>query len=120
MMGNLTQMAQDLGREMGRTDEYKALKRAMDQAEEDREVVELRNKLQELEEEIHASLKAGQQPDEEKAKEYEEVAGQLQSKPAYQQLVAAQSNFDKVVQEVNQTIAQGIKEGGDSPIVTPS
>lgn len=119
-MGKISQMAQDLGRELGRTDEYKALKHAMDQAEQDREVVELRNKLQTLEEGIHASLKAGQQPDDDTAKEYEEVAGQLQGKPAYQRLVAAQSNFDKVVQEVNQTIAEGIKEGGDSPIVTPS
>lgn len=120
MMGRLSEMAQQLGREMGRTDEYKALKGAMEQAEEDREVVELRNNLQQLEEQIHASLKAGQQPEEEMAKKYEEVAGQLQAKPAYQKLVAAQSNFDKVVQDVNQTIAQGIKEGGDSPIVTPS
>lgn len=119
-MSRISEMAKELGRALGRTDEYKALKQAMDAVEEDREVVELRNRIQDLERQIESSLRAGQQPGEEITKEYEKVAGELQAKPGYQRLVSAQANFDKVVQGVNQTIAEGIKEGGDSPIVMPS
>jgi hypothetical protein len=34
--------------------------------------------------------------------------------------VAAQSNFDKVVNKVNENIAKGMQEGGESQIIMPS
>ena len=47
----IDEKARDLGNALARTDEYQALKRAMDAADEDRELVELRNRLEALLEE---------------------------------------------------------------------
>lgn len=119
-MAGLQEMAKDLGQALARTDEYKALKRAISQADDDREIVELRNKIEALEETLQSKIRQGEQPDEEKVDEYEELVGELQAKPTYQKLAAAQANFDKVVQKVNQTISEGLQEGADSRIVMPS
>lgn len=119
-MAGLKEKAREIGQALGRTDEYKALKRALEAADDDRELVELRNEVQKLESEIQSKLQAGQQPDEEKVSEYEEVVSRLQGNPKYQKVVAAQSNFDKVVNKVNENIAKGMQEGGESQIIMPS
>ena len=119
-MTKITEMAQELGQALGRTDEYKALKRAASGVEEDRTLVELRNDLERLEAEMVAALRSGKEPDDEQKERYEELARSLQSRPEYQRLVAAQSNFDKLLQKVNETISQGIQDGSESRIIMPS
>ena len=51
-MVGINEKALELGNALARTDEYQALKRAMDAADEDRELVELRNRIHALEEKI--------------------------------------------------------------------
>ena len=53
----IDEKARDLGNALARTDEYQALKRAMEGADEDRELVELRNRLQALEQRLEASIR---------------------------------------------------------------
>lgn len=120
MMAGIFDMAKDLGAALARTDEYQALKRAMDAAGEDRELVEIRNRLEKLEGQIEASLRAGKEPDEEVRNEYAEAAEQLQAMASYQRIVAAQSNFEKVMFKVNETVARGIEEGAQSRIIISS
>ena len=105
-MAGIHDMARDLGNALARTDEYQALKRAIDAADEDRELVEARNRIQGLEEQLEAMLRAGQEPD-------EAMAG-------FQRLVAAQSNFEKIMHKVNETVAKGIEEGAQSRIIISS
>ncbi|TVP55029.1 MAG: YlbF family regulator [Gemmatimonadales bacterium] len=119
-MSKIEEMAKELGEALGRTDEYKALKRAASGLDEDRELNTLKNELQKLEQSLVTQLQAGQEPSEEDRNRYEEMAGDLQSKPEYQRLVAAQSNFDKLLQRVNETISRGIQEGSESRIILPS
>lgn len=119
-MTNITEMAQELGQALGRTDEYQALKRAASGVDEDRELVELRNELEKLESEMVTRLRSGQEPPDEQKERYEELARDLQARPGYQRLVAAQSNFDKLLQKVNETISQGIQKGAESRIILPS
>ena len=38
--------------------------------------------------------------------------------PAYQRALVAQANFDKLMMQVNNWIAEGIKSGAASPIIT--
>lgn len=116
-MSGIHEMAKDLGRAMGRTEEYQALRRAIGSMGDDRELVTLRNQLEGLEGQIEASLRAGKEPEAALASEYESAVSQLQSNSTYQRLVAAQANFDKVVSKVNDTIAEGIREGGESRII---
>jgi len=119
-MAGIYDMAKELGGALARTDEYQALKRASSAVDDDRDLVELRNRLRELEERIEASLRAGKQPEEDVAKSYEEAAGELQASPVFQRLIAAQSNFDKVMYKVNETMARGLQEGAQSRIILSS
>ncbi|GMV05419.1 MAG: hypothetical protein AMXMBFR53_16980 [Gemmatimonadota bacterium] len=119
-MAGIYDMAKELGGALARTDEYQALKRASDAADEDRELVELRNRLRALEDRIEASLRAGQEPDQEVADAYQKAAEELQAMPAFQRFVAAQANFDKVMYKVNETMARGLQEGAQSRIILSS
>ncbi len=119
-MAGIYDMAKDLGNALARTDEYQALKASNEAVEEDREVVELRNRLQGLEERLEASMSAGQEPDDELKTDYGKAAEELQVKPSFQRVVAAQANFEKVMYKVNETMAQGLREGGTSRIIIAS
>lgn len=119
-MADIYDMAKDLGSALARTDEYQALKRASDAAENDRDLVELRNRLQSLEAQLESQLRAGKEPDEELKSSYTEAAEELQGMPAFQRVVAAQTNFEKVMYKVNETVAKGIEEGAQSRIIISS
>jgi cell fate (sporulation/competence/biofilm development) regulator YlbF (YheA/YmcA/DUF963 family) len=112
--------ARELGRYIGQTDEYRAVARARDRFGEDQDAVGVAQRLQQLESEIARALQAGQEPDAETAAEYEAQFGTLQSNVAYQALVAAQSNFEKVLARVNEEITKGIETGAQSRIILPS
>jgi cell fate (sporulation/competence/biofilm development) regulator YlbF (YheA/YmcA/DUF963 family) len=118
-MSKIQEMAKDLGQALGRTEEYRALERAAGLMDEDRELVTLRNELEKLEAELVAILRSGREPDREERERYERLAQDLQVRPAYQQLAAAQANFDKLLQKVNDTISRGIEEGSTSRIILP-
>ena len=109
--------AKELGDLLGRTDEYQAVKRAIQAADEDKDLTVLRKELEGLEQSIETSLRSGKEPDAETAQSYESAVGRLQANSTYQRLVAAQSNFDRVMARVNQAIAQGMDEGGKSRII---
>jgi cell fate (sporulation/competence/biofilm development) regulator YlbF (YheA/YmcA/DUF963 family) len=113
-------MAKELGAALARTDEYQAFRRAMEAASDDRELVEMRNRLEDLEARLEASLRAGKEPDDELRSSYEGATAELQTLAGYQRLVATQSNFDKVMYKVNQTVAEGIEEGARSRIILSS
>lgn len=112
--------AEDLGRLVGQTAEYKALVRARERIEAEEEVADTIRSLAALEERLASALRRGETPDEETTLEYEKVFGELQSHPAYQGLVAAQANFDKVMAAVNTAIAKGMDSGARSGIILPS
>ena len=62
----------------------------------------------------------GKEPPTEDVAEYDRVFGEVQADPRYQQLVAAQANFDKLMLRVQQRIAEGMKKGAESSIITLS
>jgi cell fate (sporulation/competence/biofilm development) regulator YlbF (YheA/YmcA/DUF963 family) len=109
--------AQELGRLIGQTEEYKALTRAREALSNDAASVSRLNKLSELEREISNSLQQGQEPPEAIQQEYETLFQQLQVSPIYQALAASQSNFDKVLMRVNEEIGKGIELGAQSRII---
>ena len=119
-MDAIRDRAQELGRVLGQTDEYKALAKARQRLSEDREAVAAMNRLNELEREISTSLQAGQEPSEEAKQEYEKSFSELQASPVYQGIVAAQSNFDRILQRMNEEISRGIEAGAQSRIILPT
>jgi cell fate (sporulation/competence/biofilm development) regulator YlbF (YheA/YmcA/DUF963 family) len=116
-MEGITEKAKDLGRLIGQTDEYKALVRARERFAEDLDAVTRVNRLSELEAEVGEAMQNGVEPSEAVRNEYEQVFSGLQSSPVYQGMVAGQSNFDRILQRVNEEISKGIEAGAASRII---
>lgn len=112
--------AKELGRVLGQSDEYKAVQRAKERLSNDREIVTQLNRLGQLEAEIGRALQQGQEPSQEAAEEYEQIFTAVQGRPEYQQLVAAQTNFDKILARVNDEISKGMTAASQSRIILPS
>ena len=116
----LEEKARDLGRFIGQSTEYQALRRANDGLGADREALETLRKMEQLRLDAHKMLERGERPTEEMEKQLDTLLGQVQVSPTYQRLVVAQENFDKVMANVNDWILQGIEKGAASPIITLS
>lgn len=116
----MVEKARELGRMLGQGEEYQALDRARKRAMEDRELTKALNRLGELEQEIGNALRSGREPEQAHQDEYETLFSQLQGSAVYQGLVAAQTNFDKVLGKVNQHISEGIESGSRSRIILPT
>lgn len=118
-MEGIQEKARELGRLVSQTEEYKALKRANERLGEDRESITLMNRLAELEEEMTASLRSGREPGVESQEEFTRLAEQVQQRSVYQTVVAAQSNFERLMTRINEEIGRGIEAGEQSRIILP-
>ena len=112
--------AKDLGRLIGQSPEYQAVKRASDALNEDKETVALLQKMEQLRVNAQRMMQRGERPTEEMERELDALLSQIQSRPTYQRLVVAQENFDKIMGRVNDWILDGIERGAASPIITLS
>lgn len=110
--------AKELGRLIGQSTEYKEVKRASDSLNEDKDTVALLQKMEQLRMNAQRMLQQGQRPTEEMERELDTLLGQIQGRTAYQRLLSAQENFDKVMGRVNDWILEGIEKGAASPIIT--
>lgn len=116
----LDQKGRDLGRLIGQSSEYQALKRANESLTEDRDAVTLLRRLEELRGTAQTMIDNGGNPTEEMERELDELLSKVQVNPAYQRALVAQANFDKLMMQVNNWIAEGIKSGATSSIITLS
>ena len=116
----LEEKARDLGRFIGQSSEYQALRRANDALGADREAIDMLRRMEQLRLDAHKMLERGERPTEEMERQLDTLLGQVQVNPTYQRLVVAQENFDKVMSHVNEWILQGIEKGAASPIITLS
>lgn len=116
-MESVSEKARDLGRLIGQSDEYKALQRARERFSEDKDAVTRVNRLSELEGIVGEALQRGVEPSEEVRAEYEQVFSELQASPVYQGMVAGQTNFERILQRVNEDISKGIEAGASSRII---
>jgi cell fate (sporulation/competence/biofilm development) regulator YlbF (YheA/YmcA/DUF963 family) len=112
--------AKELGRLIGQSPEYAAVKRANDALGQDTEAVALLKKMEQLRLNAQQMIQRGERPTEEMEHELDGLLGQVQRQPVYQRLVAAQENFDKIMAKVNDWIVDGIEKGAASPIITLS
>lgn len=110
--------ARELGRLIGQSNEYKEVKRASDALNEDHDTVALLQKMEQLRINAQRMLQQGQRPTEEMERELDTLLSQIQVRPVYQRLLAAQENFDKIMSRVNDWILEGIEKGAASPIIT--
>jgi cell fate (sporulation/competence/biofilm development) regulator YlbF (YheA/YmcA/DUF963 family) len=116
----LEEKARDLGRMIGQSAEYQALRRANDALGADREALEMLRKMDQLRGDADRMLDRGERPTEEMRQQLDALLSQIQVNQAYQRLVVAKENFDKVMAHVDEWILQGIEKGAASPIITLS
>lgn len=110
--------AQELGRLLGQSDEYRALVRATDRMKEDPDCQKLLAEVERVAQEIERMAQAGGEPSREQVEQYDRALQTAQANAVYQQVVAAQANFEKLMAKVNARIYEGIKKGSASPIIT--
>ena len=110
--------AKELGRLIGQSTEYKAVKRSSDALNEDKDTVALLQKMEGLRMNAQRMMQKGERPTEEMERELDTLLGNIQTRPSYQRLLVAQENFDKVMGRVNDWILEGIEKGATSSIIT--
>jgi cell fate (sporulation/competence/biofilm development) regulator YlbF (YheA/YmcA/DUF963 family) len=114
----LEEKAKDLGRLIGQSPEYQALKRSSEALNEDRDAVALLQQMEKLRGEAQQLIQRGENPTSEMEQQLDAMLEKIQSQSAYQRAVSAQENFDKLMLRVNQWIMDGMKKGAASPIIT--
>ena len=110
--------AKELGRMIGQSPEYQAVKRANDALGQDTAAVALLKQMEQLRIDAQQMIQRGERPTEQMEKDLDALLGQVQSQMVYQRLVSAQENFDKLMARVNDWIVDGIEKGATSSIIT--
>jgi len=116
----IAERAADLGRLVGQSEEYQALKRANERLMQEPGLREQLEQLRRHQIQVAEGLDRGQEPTAEQQQQIDGLVSQVQSHAAYQAIVAAQANFDKLMMKVNEWILDGIKQGSASRIITLS
>ncbi len=114
----LEEKAKEVGRIIGQSPEYQAVKRATDALNGDREATTLLQSVEKLRTEAQQMLERGEHPSPDMEQQLDELLSKVQVLPAYQRAAVAQENFDKLMLKVNNWILEGIKKGATSSIIT--
>ncbi len=110
--------AQELGRLIGQSSEYQAVKRSSEALNADAEAVALLQKMEKIRGEAQQMIQHGQEPTPEMEQQLDQMLSTIQVNPAYQRAIVAQENFDKVMLQINNWILEGMKKGATSSIIT--
>ena len=116
----LEDQARELGRVIGQSPEYQAVKRSSEALNGDREAVTVLQQMEKIRTDAQQMIARGEQPTEEMEVELDELLSKVQSNPVYQRAISAQENFDKIMYQVNNWIMDGMKKGATSSIITLS
>jgi cell fate (sporulation/competence/biofilm development) regulator YlbF (YheA/YmcA/DUF963 family) len=114
----LEDRAKELGRLIGQSGEYLAVKRANEALNADTGAVEVLKQMEQIRRDAEAMIERGEQPTEAMERQLDELLRKVQATPVYQGVLVAQENFDKIMVRVNEWIMDGIRRGAASPIIT--
>jgi cell fate (sporulation/competence/biofilm development) regulator YlbF (YheA/YmcA/DUF963 family) len=114
----INEKAKELGRMIGQSEEYRALRRSESTLREDKDTVARLEAIQTMATQVDQAMASGEQPDEETMTTYQKEVQALETSPTGQAYVVARSNFDKLMATVNKDISEGIEAGSTSNIIT--
>ena len=114
----IDEKATELGRLIGQSSEYQAVKRANDALNGDREAVMLLRQMEQVRVDAQQMIERGQNPTPEMEQQLDDLLSKVQVNPTYQRAISAQENFDKIMLRVNDRILEGIQKGATSSIIT--
>ena len=115
---DLACQAKELGRLIGQSAEYQAVKRTNDLLGADKTAMALLEKMEKLRQDAAKMIDKGENPSQDMEQELDRLLGEVQTNPTYQRVMVANENFDKVMTQVNQWILDGIRKGATSSIIT--
>lgn len=113
----IEERAREIGRLIGQSKEYQDLKRANDALGQDQSAVALLKQMEQLRGQAQRMIERGERPSQDMERQLDELLQQVQVQAPYQRLIAAQENFDKLMQRVNEWILEGMEKGAASPII---
>ncbi|HEU4988527.1 MAG: YlbF family regulator [Gemmatimonadota bacterium] len=113
----IEEKARELGRMIGQSTEYQALKRANEALADDQEAIALLKQMETLRLDAQKMIARGERPTAEMEQQLDGLLAQVQGQAVYQRLIVAQENFDKTMGKVNDWILEGIEKGAASPII---
>ena len=116
----LEDKARELGRVIGQSPEYQAVKRSSEALNGDREAVTILQQMEKIRMDAQQMIAKGEQPTAEMEEQLDDLLTKVQTNPVYQRAISAQENFDKVMYQVNNWIMDGMKKGATSSIITLS
>lgn len=116
----LEDKARELGRLIGQSPEYQAVKRSSEGLNADRGAVTILQQMEKIRMDAEQLIQRGEQPTDEMENQLDDLLAKVQSNPVYQRAISAQENFDKVMYQVNNWIMDGMKKGVTSSIITLS
>jgi cell fate (sporulation/competence/biofilm development) regulator YlbF (YheA/YmcA/DUF963 family) len=114
----ILEKAQELGRMIGQHDEYRALRQAEQELDAAPELKKKVDRLRDVSASLEQKALEGSEPPDELKNEYEALLSAIQADSRYQCWVAAQANLEKLMLRVHEQIADGVRKGADSPIIT--
>ena len=116
----LEEKAKELGRIIGQSPEYQAVKKSSEVLNSAREAVSVLQEMEKIRQDAQRMIQRGEQPTAEMEQTLDDLLMKVQGNPVYQRAIAAQENFDKVMYQVNNWIMDGMKKGATSSIITLS
>jgi cell fate (sporulation/competence/biofilm development) regulator YlbF (YheA/YmcA/DUF963 family) len=114
----LEDKARELGRVIGQSPEYQAVKRSSEALNDDRDAVAILQQMEKIRMDAQQMIQRGEQPTPEMEQQLDELLSKVQTNAVYQRAISAQENFDKVMYQVNNWIMEGMKKGATSSIIT--
>lgn len=116
----LQDKANELGRMIGQSVEYQAVKKSSEALNADREAVVVLQAMEKIRLEAQQIIQRGAEPTPEMEKQLDDLLAKVQTNPVYQRAISAQENFDKIMYQVNNWIMDGMKKGATSSIISLS
>lgn len=101
--------AKDLGNEISRTEEYKELERTSQNVQENSEANQIIQEIQDLQQKIQFAQQSGVQPSQEQVQQFNDMKNRMNSNLTIQAYAKAQESFNQLMQNVNNSITEGIK-----------
>jgi cell fate (sporulation/competence/biofilm development) regulator YlbF (YheA/YmcA/DUF963 family) len=114
----IEEKAQELGRLIGQSSEYQALRHAEKSLQDDAETRGRLEKIDQLARQIDEQVSARKVPEEATVLAYETAVRELELSHQGQAYVVARANYEKLMTRVNQQMTAGIERGAASSIIT--
>lgn len=116
----IMERASEVGRLISQTPEFAYLKAAHREIEEDEEARGKLGDIDRLRGEVAGYLERDVEAPQELLDELTRLSEEVQTSVKFQSLIAAESNFNKLMDRVHGAIGSGIKAGEQSKIIIPS